>query len=79
MGRHFQLIYKDYPGLRDGNFGEASFSTFRDFPERSFCDGEVSDGSGSINAICSRPEVADDVVSGTDVNYISVLLVGYLQ
>ena len=30
--------------------------------------GEVSDGCGGMNAICSRPELADDVISGTDVN-----------
>ena len=30
-------------------------------------DAEVSGGAGGINAICSRPEVADDVISGYDV------------
>ena len=35
-------------------------SNFRYFPKSSFCDGEVGDGSGGVNAICSRPEVADD-------------------
>ena len=50
------------------NFEVASFGTFLDFPKWSFCDGEVSDGSGGINAICSRPEVADDIISGKDVN-----------
>ena len=29
--------------------------------------GEDGDGSGGMNAICSRPEVADDVISGEDV------------
>ena len=43
------------------NFEGASFSTFRDFTKRSF----FSRGS-DMNAICSRPEVADDAISGTD-------------
>ena len=29
---------------------------------------EVGDGSGDMNVICSRPEVADDVISGADVD-----------
>ena len=33
------------------------------FQKRSFCDDEVGDGSGGMNAICSRPEVADDGIS----------------
>ena len=32
----------------------------------SFYHGEVGDGSGGMNAMCSRPEVSDNVVSGTD-------------
>ena len=36
-----------------------SSSSFQDFPNSSFCD-----GSGGVNAICSRPEVVDDVISG---------------
>ena len=47
---------------------DASFSIFRDFPNRSFCRGEVCDGSGGMNAIVSRPEVTDDVMSGIDVD-----------
>ena len=43
----------------------AIFSTFWDFPTRSFCGG---DGSGCMDEICSRPEVADDGISGTDVD-----------
>ena len=46
------------------DFEDASFSTLQDFPKRSFCHSEVCDGSGGMNTICSRPEVADDVVSG---------------
>ena len=42
----------------------ASSTSFRDFPKRLFCDGEVGDGSGGMNAICSLPEVAGDVISG---------------
>ena len=40
-----------------------SSSSFRDFP--TFCDDEG--GSGSTNAICSRPEVADDIIYGESV------------
>ena len=50
------------------NFECGSFSTFRDFPKRSFCDAEVGDGSGGMNAICIRWEVADHVISGNDVD-----------
>ena len=46
------------------NFEGASASTFRDIPKRSFYDGEVCDGIGAMNAIRSRPEVADDAISG---------------
>ena len=49
------------------NFEDANFSTFRDFPKRSVCHAEVGYGSGGMNAICNRPEVADDVTSSTDV------------
>ena len=48
------------------NLEVASSSSFRDFPKRLFCDGEVGDGSGGVNAICRRPEVADDVLSSED-------------
>ena len=48
------------------NFEGASFSTFRDIPKRSFCDSEIGDGSGGINAICSRPGVAGDIISDND-------------
>ena len=44
------------------NFEVASFSSFQDFPKRLFCDGEVGDGSSGMNAICSRPEIAGDVI-----------------
>ena len=46
------------------NFEVPSISTIREFPKRSFCDGDVGDSSGGVNAICSRMEVADDVFSG---------------
>ena len=36
------------------NFEVDSSSSFRDFSKRSFCDGAVGGGSGSVNAICSR-------------------------
>ena len=44
------------------NFKCASFSIFRDF-----FDGEVDDGSGGMNVICSQQKVADDAISGKDV------------
>ena len=50
------------------NFKGARFSTFREFPKRSFCDGETGDGSGGMNAICSRPQVDDEVISSRDVD-----------
>ena len=40
--------------------------------EKIFPDAQVGGGAGGINAICSRPEIADDVISGYDV-YFSVL------
>ena len=49
------------------NFEDANIRTFPDFPKRSFCHGEIYDGRGGMNAICSRQAVADDVTSGNDV------------
>ena len=46
----------------------ASSSSFRDLPKWLFCDGKVGDGSGVMNAICSRPEVADDVICSASRN-----------
>ena len=43
----------------------ASHSIFRD--NREFLDAEAGGGAGGINVICSRPEVADDVISGCNV------------
>ena len=42
--------------------------SFRDIPKRSFCNSEIVDGSGGMNAICSRLKVADGVISGRDVD-----------
>ena len=41
--------------------------------------GEGGCGGGKVNAICSRQEVADDVISGPDVRSFGVFLkfVGY--
>ena len=50
------------------NFEIASFSSFRDFPKRSFWDGEVGEGSGGMKTIFSRPEAAGHVISGEDVD-----------
>ena len=63
----FQLKCKDYRELQSAKFKVDSSSSFWDFTERSFCDGEVYDGSVSLTAICSRPEVVDDVISNEDV------------
>ena len=35
--------------------------------EKKFYDAEVDSGASSINAIYSQPEVADDVISGYNV------------
>ena len=60
------------------HFEVASSSSFRDFPKRLFCDGEVGDGRGGVNKIHSRPEVADDVIScedaETDREYVCINL-----
>ena len=61
------------------NVEGASFSTFLNIPKRSFCDVEVGDGSGGMNATCSRPEVADDVISGIYVDTFFKLEGCYLQ
>ena len=62
------------------NFKVASFSRFQDCLTRFFCDGEVGlgDGSGGMNAICSRNEEADDVISdeGASTNF-ALLIVCY--
>ena len=45
------------------NFEVASCSIFQDNREKLFPAAEI----GGINAICSRPEVADDDISGCNV------------
>ena len=45
----------------------ASCSIFRDNREKIFPDAEVGGGANGINAICTRPEVADAVISGYNV------------
>ena len=51
------------------NFEVVSSSSVRDFQKRSFCDDdEVVDGSGGMNASCSQPEVADDIISSEDLD-----------
>ena len=54
------------------NFEIVSCSSFRGSPDSSFCDGDVGDGSGGVNAICSPPEIPDDIVYSEDV-YFRVL------
>ena len=45
----------------------ATCSIFQDYREKIFPDAEVVGGAGCINAICSRPGVADYVISGYNV------------
>ena len=52
------------------NFEVASSSSCGD-TNKSFRGSEVS---GGVNAICSRPEVDDDVVSGSDVTDLRINL-----
>ena len=42
----------------------------------SFCDSEVGDGSGCINAICSRPEADDDVFSCQNLKAVEAYVDG---
>ena len=49
------------------NFEVARCSIFRDNLENIFPGADDSGGAGGINAICNRPAVADDVVSGCNV------------
>ena len=44
-----------------------SSTSVQDFPKTSFSNGEISVGSSSVNVICSRPEVAIDVIFNDDV------------
>ena len=46
------------------------------FPHDCFCNGELCDGS--VNAVCSRPEVADDVISGEDAETVQEYVCIYL-
>ena len=62
-GRNIKTIQ----GYTAVNFEDATVLS-NIFQKCSFCDSEVGDDSGGMNAICSRPEVADKVVSGTDVD-----------
>ena len=59
------------------NFDVASLGSFRDFPKISFCDGEVGGGSGGVITNFSRPETADDVIFGQDVETFSITVVGF--
>ena len=64
---HFRSKFKDYTGLWRWMLKVLTLALPIIFQKRSFYDGEVGCGSGGMNAMCSRPEVADDVISGTDV------------
>ena len=50
-------------GYVAASFEGAGFSIFRNFPKRSLYHDEIGDASGGMNAICSRPEAPDDVIS----------------
>ena len=45
-----------------------SILTFPEAIEKIFPDAEVGGGAGGINDICIRPAVADDVISGYNVD-----------
>ena len=51
------------------NFEVAISSSFRDKREKIYPDAEVGGGDGGTNDNCSRPEVADDVISGNNVDF----------
>ena len=55
------------------NFVVASSNSFRENREKIFPGAEVDGGTGGINAICNRPGVADDVISGYNVETFSGL------
>ena len=46
------------------NFEVVSCRILRDNRENIFPEARVSGGAGGTSASCSRPEVADDVISG---------------
>ena len=58
----FRWNIKTVEGYVAVNFEATSFSSLMTFPKRSFCDSEVGRDSGGVNAICSRPEVPNDVI-----------------
>ena len=43
-------------------------AAFSDIIEKKFPGAEVSGGASGLNAICSRPGVANDVISGLNVD-----------
>ena len=57
---------KTIAGYKALNFKVTSSSIFPDFPKRSFCDGEIGNSNVQMDAICSHPEVAGDVVPGEE-------------
>ena len=52
------------------NVEVASHSIFWDNREKIYPDAEVGGGTGGINDICSRTEVADEIISGYNVETI---------
>ena len=61
------MKFKYYRGYVAINFGVTSPSSFQDNREHTFPDAEVGGGAGDINAICSKQELSDDVISGYSV------------
>ena len=55
--RQFRLKCNYFKSYILVNLKAASFSSLKDFPKRSFCDGEVGDGSGGMNVICNLLEL----------------------
>ena len=58
---------KTIEGYVAQNCEVTSSISFQYIPKISFCDGEVGHDSSDVNAICSRPEVLDDIIYGEDV------------
>ena len=65
--RHFQSRCKTIECYVTLNFEVASSNSFRNFSKRSFCDGEVSVGTGCVNATCRWPVVLDHIIFNGDI------------
>ena len=56
-----------------------SSRSFRDFPKQLSCDGGVGNSSGGVNAIRSRPGVADKVISSEDTDIPGICLLKFAR